>query len=199
MTPVAQAYGRAFSEYGCTPQGLLWKDRKTADKAYDVLLEILQGERASYSVLDFGCGYGPLIPRLWQIGELRQYSGVEINQTIREKARELYEGYGGYEFVEEIPNREFDYCFASGPFNVKMTTPYDEWGEWVLATVRRLGELCKRGAVVNFITWKPDWRREDLWYPDSPEQITSMWSDLGQTEVVEGYGIYQFSVFLRRI
>jgi SAM-dependent methyltransferase len=193
LDEVAEEYGRLFCERGETPEALRWRNTQVVNTLYSVLLEVVKEERNPFSVLDFGCGYGALIPKLEH--RLSYYRGVDISVPTLNAARAKYPQY---DFATEMGDDRFDYCLGCGTFNVKMTTPDAEWREWVLETVRRLGQLCRKGMAVNFLSWKPEWRRDQLWYPDHPGQITRVLADLGRTEVVDDYGIHQFTVFLRR-
>lgn len=189
MSEVLRRYEEAFRLYGCTPEGVVWPDQAGVDLRFQKLIEILDGN--PFTAMDFGCGYGAMIPTLVERG-LTHYCGVEAVDVIRKEA-ELR--YPEYEFIE-VMKGEVDYCFVSGTFNLKMGVPDWQWTRWVLGTMRDLCRRARKGVAANFMTYKPDWKDKTLWYPASIAQITC--SLPGKVEVLEDYGLHEWTLLIRK-
>lgn len=201
LTPVQDAYAKQFAIEGDTPQGLFSKSQEATNLRFNQLLRILQkGPRpASMSVLDYGCGTGDLILRLKNHG-LGRYLGVELVGSIRSAAKAKYPECF---FLETLPEMDehYDFSFVSGTFNFRTPAiPEVEWREFVRAEIARLWKATRYGMALNFMIPNPDWKDENLWYPTSQYEPIALVPtvDIKELEVVEGYGLYEFTLLITR-
>lgn len=184
LDAVLKEYEARFAEHGDTAQGHGWGSEASVAFRKTALLSVFAGVTAPFTALDFGCGTGDFSEDLSRIG-LTEYCGVEAVPAIREAAKKRYPKHW---FAEFMPEGQWDYVFASGPFNLKMNTPEDAWENWVERHVKGLWERTRIALVMNFVTYKPDWREDDLWYPAGPTQIVD-WVKPREFLVLEDYGL----------
>ena len=183
LDSVIKAYSGPFEQGGFTPAGVLWQSDAVMQMAHDKLLQILPPNRKAFSALDFGCGYGSLVPRLEQAG-MHQYVGVDITPVILQACRARYPHY---RFTPSLEGTmEVDYGFVCGTFNLKAEVPDSEWARMVRSSLRKLDRMCRKGLAFNCFSPTPDWKREQLWYPASMNELLSCVS--GDVEVLQGYG-----------
>jgi SAM-dependent methyltransferase len=196
-------YERKLQAHGPTPSGVDWNSRASQELRFAQLARLWDDER-QVSVLDFGCGYGALLPWLRSRGFEGPYLGFDLSTamiTSGEQAADAAE-LSGWRFTsdrERLPAADF--AVASGVFNVRMDTADREWREYMRATIDDLAALASRGFAFNALTSysDPDRRREDLYYADPLE-----WFDYCKrthsrsVALLHDYPLYEFTMIVRR-
>ena len=168
LARVGAYYSSALGRHGATPRGADWNSEASQRLRFDQLAKLWQGSEGGFSLLDYGCGYGALVPYLRERGLPASYLGFDISPEMIATARELHGGPGVAFTDDEAQLAAADYTVASGVFNVKLDTPEDAWREYVLATLDRLARLARRGFAFNALSLysDPERRRADLFYAD---------------------------------
>jgi SAM-dependent methyltransferase len=192
---IIDVYQEAYQKHGDTPQGFLWSTAEQTPLRLQTLSRLV--DKLPFTAIDFGCGSGVLVPYL-EPG-LAHYVGVDINPDALEAAREKFPDY---EFRENLPETKVDYVFVSGTFNLKMYRPDQEWSAWVMDQISELWKRSIHGMAISFLTYRPDWRRDFLWYPDNPRVIIDFVSKIEPikcSHVLEDYGIRgEWTLFLEK-
>jgi SAM-dependent methyltransferase len=197
LKDVAAYYSSRISECGATPQGVDWNGEASQKARFHQLIRVMDGD-LSASVLDFGCGYGALLPFLRQAGWKGHYEGVDIAEAMIDEAKRLFEGDSDTVFtVGTRPRSSADYVIASGIFNVKLGQSCADWEQHVYQTIKEMVENSRKGIACNFLTaWSDQEKmRDDLFYA-APEKMLafcasnfSRWIDLSHD-----YGLFEFTV-----
>jgi SAM-dependent methyltransferase len=195
---VERYYSSRFAEYGASARGVDWNGADSQELRFAKLLEIVQ-ESGSFSLNDFGCGYGALVEFLERSGTDARYTGFDLAPAMIEHALASY------------PNRRFinneaeltpaDYTVASGIFNVRLDIDANDWQEYVLETLARLDALSRRGFAFNMLTTYSDTdrMRDDLYYGDP-----SLFFDhckrryARNVALLHDYGLYEFTLLVRK-
>jgi SAM-dependent methyltransferase len=112
-----QIYRKSFWKHGASPRALGWKNEEAAEVRFENLLWDL--DLSGKTVLDFGCGFGDIIPLLEKKFSNFEYLGVDVVPEFVEAARGKYPGQ---KFVVENilgkPRKpKFDVVLASGSLN----------------------------------------------------------------------------------
>ncbi|HEX6390560.1 MAG TPA: methyltransferase domain-containing protein [Solirubrobacteraceae bacterium] len=190
---VADYYGRALAAHGPTARGVDWASPAEQALRFDVLLDVVEWTPRP-TLLDYGCGYGALVSYLDARGMACDYAGFDIAPEMLEAARRVH------------PDRRFvaqpepaDYVIASGIFNVKLDAAVADWEAHVDATIARLGALARRGLAFNMLppASPPERARADLHYAE-PTAIAARCRELGAVTLRRDYGLWEFSVLVRR-
>jgi SAM-dependent methyltransferase len=196
-------YERKLQAHGPTPTGVDWNSQASQELRF-AQLATLWGDERHLSVLDFGCGYGALLPWLRARGFDGRYTGFDLSTAMVSAGQQAATGTGLSEW-RFTPDRErlaaADFVVASGIFNVRMDTPDHEWREYVRATIDDLATLACRGFAFNALTSysDADRRREDLYYADPLE-----WFDYCKrthsrsVALLHDYPLYEFTMIVRR-
>ena len=201
---VERYYTAKLQEFGPTPRGVDWRDGTSQHVRFDVLLQVL-GDRRNVDLLDFGCGYGALLDHPAIAKQCATYLGIDISLEMVETAQQLHElrgvSHSQHEFqVADIISDPHDVIVASGIFNVKLQTPDAAWRAYISETVRMMADRTIAAFAYNCLSNRadPEKRRVDLHYSDPSEHVALL-AQLGfDTEVVDDYGLYEFTVFARR-
>jgi SAM-dependent methyltransferase len=174
-----------------------WSSAESQRLRFEQLLSVCDTS-ARFSLNDFGCGYGALLGFLRDRSIDVDYRGHDVAPEMIAKARALYPDatFVGRDGTLDVA----DYTVASGIFNVKLTTPPDEWRDYVVHTVDELARLSRRGFAFNMLTSysDPDRMRDDLyygdprWFFDLVKREHSRW-----VAVLHDYGLYEFTIRVR--
>jgi SAM-dependent methyltransferase len=201
LDAVQRYYSEKVAEHGPTAKGVDWNDTASQELRFEQLLKVCDLS-SSFTINDYGCGYGALAAYLEDGKYDFRYTGFDISATMLERARELLGGSGRCRFVASDAELEpADYTVASGIFNVKLDAPAEEWERHALETLGRLNDLSVCGFSFNMLTSysDPDRMRDDLHYFD-PRAIFdhckrrfSRWVAL-----LHDYGLYEFTILVRK-
>jgi hypothetical protein len=103
--------------------------------------------------------------------------------------------------ISEIP--KVDYAVASGVFNIKLDTSYEDWMQYAMDSLEKLNNLTQKGFASNFLTSYSDPERMqsrlDLFYADPCyifdycKKHFSRW-----VSILHDYRLYDFTVIVRK-
>jgi len=198
---VAEYYAGKLHEHGPTPRGVDWNSAHSQALRFRKLLQIREGE-PSFSINDYGCGYGALAAHLAAEGARFTYCGFDIAEAMVTCARERHAQIPECSFVSEEGQLGLaDYTVASGIFNVKLDTTDEAWHTCVLDTLERLAALSRHGFAFNALTLysDPGKRRADLYYMDPREifdHCKRTFSPL--VALLHDYPLFEFTVLVRK-
>jgi len=167
LSGVAQLYARSLQTHGETSCGVGWRDETSHSLRFDRLARVIRPDGAPLEINELGCGYGAFYEYLVQQGlPVACYRGIDISAEMIERARERLKGAP----VDLAPgselNRDADYSFASGIFNVRLSCGEVEWRDHILATLANLATRSRRGFAFNLLSTYVDWREDHLYYGD---------------------------------
>jgi len=198
---VVEYYEGKLSAFGTTARGVDWKDEASQTKRFEQLLRALPlaGAASQFTILDFGCGYGALLPFLAQRGLALSYEGYDRSPRMVAEATHAHEGVAFTSDWESVGSA--DYVVASGVFNVRLNTPAEEWQEYVLRTLTMIHEKAGVAWAANFLTSysDEDRKRSDLYYADPStlfdwcKRFASRWVCL-----LHDYDLYEFTIGVAR-
>jgi SAM-dependent methyltransferase len=197
---VGHYYSGRIREHGVTARGVDWNSEESQVLRFTQLARVLP-DSGPYSVVDFGCGYGALVPFLEARGAEFQYQGFDISGDMIERARQEHRGDRLKFTTSEAELEPADYTLASGIFNVKLDTSVEDWTRYVLHTTSVLDRLGSRGFAFNMLTSysDADRMRSDLFYGDPChffDHCKRTYSK--QVALLHDYGLYEFTVLVRK-
>jgi SAM-dependent methyltransferase len=194
-------YDQEIQRHGCTAIAVGWSSHESQEMRFRQLLKIAD-LTVSFSINDFGCGYGALVGHLKERASSFQYCGFDVSPEMIRRARELYGTTDGISFVgSESELSPADYTVASGIFNGTFGTPVPEWEAYILETLATLDALSKKGFAFNLLTRYSDRElmRSDLYYADP-----AFLFDYCQTKfsrfvtLLHDYPLYEFTILVRK-
>jgi SAM-dependent methyltransferase len=198
---VERYYSGRFAEFGATARGVDWNSEASQELRFAQLLRLLESD-APFSINDYGCGYGALVPYLDRRFGSFTYTGFDLSEAMISYARDQAGGRVGVGFVasgDELPVADFS--VASGIFNVSLGVDRDEWTQYVLERIDRLDELSTAGFAFNMLTSysEPEKMRDDLYYGDPAfffEHCKRRHSP--HVALLHDYGLWEFTVLVRK-
>jgi len=201
LSRVETYYTSALGRHGATPRGVDWSSPESQRLRFDQLAKIWEGRGDSISLIDYGCGYGALVPYLRERGLAFSYTGFDISPEMIATARQLHGGPDATFSSEEATLQGADYALASGIFNVKLDTPEETWREYVLETLERLARLASRGFAFNVLSLysDPERRRPDLFYADPLFLFDHCKTRFArEVALLHDYPLYEFTLLVKK-
>lgn len=198
---VRRYYTEKFAEHGATARGVDWNGEDSQELRFAQLLRIADGSD-SYTITDYGCGYGALARYLEPRRRPSRYVGFDVSEVMLEHSRRALKSLPWCEFrSNEAELQSADFTVASGIFNVKLEFSGPEWTEYVLRTLDRLSDLSTRGFAFNMLTSYSDPKRmrEDLFYGDPAfffDRCKRRYSR--NVALLHDYGLFEFTMLVRK-
>jgi hypothetical protein len=201
LGPVGLYYTEKVRQYGATSRGVDWNTRQSQELRFDQILGIVDS-RKTFSLNDFGCGYGALFAYLRKRRFRFRYEGFDIAPEMIRVASQKYGHFSNARFrVDRFPSRMADYSVASGIFNVRLKAKSAVWKSTILETLRRMNLSSRKAFSFNCLTLYSDRnrRRKDLYYADP-----CFWFDYCKKKfsrdvaLLHDYGLYEFTILVRK-
>ena len=199
LRTVEQYYTGRFAEHGATARGVDWNSTESQELRLRQLLKLCEGQQA-FTLNDYGCGYGALVPLLQELDADVSYRGFDLSATMLDHARKSHARPPHVLFVDREEDLTLaDYTVASGIFNVKLDVPTVEWEQYVLSTLEVLARLSVRGFAFNMLTSysDPDKIRSDLYYADPRVYFDRCKGLARNVALLHDYGLYEFTMIVR--
>jgi SAM-dependent methyltransferase len=197
---VKSYFDKRIQEHGASPRGSDWNSETSQNTRFDQLLRVV--ETQSFSLLDYGCGYGALADYLESKGFEADYYGYDILESAIETARQVHAKKSRRAFFtekSELP--ACDYTVASGIFNFRGEQSFEDWTEYVLGVLNEFNQLSRRGFSSNFLTKysDADKMRPDLYYADPLFLFDYCKRNFSKNvALLHDYRLYDFTLIVRR-
>lgn len=192
-------YSDKIKTYGASPQGVDWNSEESQHTRFEQLCKILPN--TAYSILDFGCGYGSLLPYLQQKNKQINYTGLDLSEAMLLEARNKHSSKTA-KWITELPeNQQWDYSIASGIFNVKLDVPTNDWEQYIATTLDTLDKHSSKGFSFNILTAYSDkeYMKEYLYYAQ-PEYYFEVCKKKYSKNIalLHDYNLYEFTILVRK-
>ena len=200
LEQVKSYFGKRIEQHGASPRGVDWNSDESQNTRFDQLLKIV--ETPSFSILDYGCGYGALADYMEQKGFHADYFGFDILESAIEIARRSQNGKSNRKFLtDQDPLPICDYVIASGVFNVRGEQSFETWTKYVVDSFDRFNDLSRKGFASNFLTKYSDADkiRADLYYADPLYLFDYCKRNFSKNvALLHDYRIYDFTILVRK-
>ena len=201
--PIIDKVGRYYTarvrEFGASARGVDWNSEESQDLRFEQMAKVLPP--TSFSVLDYGCGYGALVDYLERETSDFDYQGFDISTDMIERAKGAHPGHRRRFTASRAELRQADYVVASGIFNVKLDTAVEQWSDYVDDTLEALNHLGRKGLAFNMLTSysDPDRMRADLFYADPCRMFDHCKRNFSrQVALLHDYGLFEFTILVRK-
>lgn len=198
---ISEYYSKKIEQFGCTPNGVDWNSLESQIIRFNQLLKICEKED-TFSLGDFGCGYGALANYLADKNKLIKYHGFDISKLMIENATSQNAHFSFASFSTNIQNlNSKDFIIASGIFNVQMETSNEDWLSYMKNTLNQINDFSIKGFSFNALTSYSDKEKmKDYLYYSDP----LFWFDYckknfsTQVALLHDYGLYEFTILVRK-
>ena len=197
---VKSYFDKRIQEHGASPRGSDWNSETSQNIRFDQLLKVV--ETQSFSLLDYGCGYGALTDYLDAKGFDVDYYGYDILESAIETARKVHMNKTGRKFfTDKLQLPICDYTVASGIFNFRGEQSFENWTEYVLSVLSGFNQLGLHGFASNFLTKYSDAHkmRPDLYYADPMFLFDYCKRNFSKNvALLHDYRLYDFTLIVRK-
>ncbi len=200
LDQVKSYFSKRIEQHGASPRGVDWNSDESQYTRFDQLLKIV--EMPSFSILDYGCGYGALADYMEQKGFHSDYYGFDIVESAIEIGRRMQANKPNRTFFtnkDELP--VCDYLVASGVFSVRGEQSFETWTNYVIDSLHRFNDLSRKGFASNFLTKysDADKMRADLYYADPLYLFDYCKRNFSKNvALLHDYRIYDFTILVRK-
>jgi len=198
---VGNYYSDKVQQHGATPQGVDWNGEASQHLRFAQLCRLMAGN-TSYSLLDYGCGFGSLYGYLADQGHQVQYTGFDIADDMLAQGQKLYGGSPTVRWVNTLQQAQpADYCVASGVFNVRLKNTDEAWRAYITDTIDKMHQHSQKGFAFNVLTKYSDapYMRDYLYYAD-PAWLFDLCKRQYSRHValLHDYPLYEFTIIVRK-
>src|SRR5689334_4675275 len=197
---VKSYFDKRIREHGASPRGSDWNSDTSQNIRFDQLLKVVQTQ--SFSLLDYGCGYGALADYLEAKDFEVSYYGYDILESAIETARKTHmDKQRCLFFMDKSQLPVCDYTVASGIFNFRGEQAFEDWTEYVLGLLNEFNQLSVRGFSSNFLTKYSDAERmrSDLYYADPMFLFDYCKRNFSKNvALLHDYHLYDFTLIVRK-
>jgi SAM-dependent methyltransferase len=197
---VKSYFDKRIQEHGASPRGSDWNSETSQNTRFDQLLRVV--EMQSFSLLDYGCGYGALADYLDTKGFTADYYGYDILESAIETARKTHFDKPRCSFFTDKSQLPVcDYAVASGIFNFRGEHSFEDWTEYVIGVLTEFNQLSLHGFSSNFLTTYSDTdkMRADLYYADPLFLFDYCKRNFSKNvALLHDYRLYDFTLIIRK-
>lgn len=195
-------YRDKFAEHGSTPKGVDWNGADSQLRQFEQLLKLLPGAGGTFSVNDFGCGYGALAELLLDRWNGIRYRGYDVNDEMIAAARQRYHGRADVSFeVADRPLAVADFGVASGVFTLRLGRCDEQCLADTLRSLDFIDQTSEHGFAFNCLTSYSDAAkmRDHLYYPDPCVLFDACKRRYARNvALLHDYDLYAFTVLVRK-
>ena len=182
------------SQHGFSPKAL-WGSKKSQEIRFDILTKCIAPTNEKIKVLDLGSGLGHLYGYLLEKGFDIDYTGIEINKEFVEQSQKTFpKGKFILGDIHQLypQNTVYDYCFASGIYNLGIKK---ETQEAFVKDFKTIIKLTKLACGVNFLSSTSENQDNISVYHDSSEIMELVEKELSSNyEIFENYLPNDFTI-----
>lgn len=164
-------------------------------KRFEKILEL--GDFQGKSVLDVGCGIGGFLDFLGEKGITCNFTGIDINPGMIEKARERHpeikENFFVCDIIEEDLDRQYDWVTSNGPLNLKFDGTMNM--DMTMRLIEQMYKLARTGIAITMtsaLTRKPN---EATFYYSPQEILTETFKFCSNMRFDHTYLPHDFTLF----
>lgn len=195
-------FNERLDTHGATPRGADWNSPQAQETRFDQLLKII-ADPQDFTFLDYGCGYGALLEYIEKKGlKYRHFNGFDILESMVIKAKEIFQTNNKASFFSELQDVPIvDYAVASGVFNIRLKTSYEDWTQYTLTCLDQVNQLTKKGFSCNFLTKYSDADRmmPQLYYADPCFLFDYCKTHYSKNvALLHDYNLYDFTILVRK-
>ena len=198
-----QYFAEKLREHGPTARGVDYNSDEAQERRFEQLTKVIRAGE-SFSILDYGCGYGAMFEFLLKKGLDFEYHGLDRIEAMVRTGREKYGRHGNAHFhSDESTVPPVDYLVAGAIFNIKLEATLNDWREFVCESLRHMIALCTRGLAFNMLTSYSDAdrmaTRPDLFYADPLFFFDFCKRNLApNVALLHDYGLFDFTILVRK-
>ena len=164
LAAITRLYEDSLAAHGVQPLAVGWRDDASHRLRFRKLSSVIENDEEA-RINDLGCGYGAFHDYLVDTRvKVVLFRGYDISEKMVSLAKERVP-HGEF-IVGKAIDKEADYSFASGIFNVRLQESEAKWQSHIEQTLSNMFEYSTRGFAFNLLSTYVDYREPHLFYGD---------------------------------
>jgi len=200
---IVKHYERCFDRHDDTHLGVDWPNKEDALVRYQVMLDLIQGNKnePALSLLDFGCGAAHLYDFIQRAGyDKIRYTGLDLSEKFISACKKKYpeiEFLCGDILDEHFKTGSFDYVVMNGVFTEKRDLSFDEMWAYFKRIITEIYSMTSKGIAFNVMSKQVDWERDDLFHVPLDLMADFLCKKLTRDFIIRNdYGLYEYTVYV---
>ena len=200
LDPIKCYYEEKLTQHGTTARGVDWNGVASQRMRFQSLCQVIDRELGeTFTIDDYGCGYGACLGYIKERGWKPDYLGLDISDKMVVAGKEQYPE--GTFIVANTSPRVADFAVASGIFNVVLDVDRDDWLGYIVDTLDAIHAATTHGFSFNCLTSYSDelLMRPNLYYGDPCfffDHCKRRYSK--NVSLLHDYGLYEFTIIVRK-
>ena len=195
-------YRELFNKHGRDPRSLGWTKGRQ-DIRFGKLTGFLNkvDPTETFTLLDYGCGFGDLYNYLCKEFPNMRYTGVDIMEDFVEQNISEWresEMKPAFELIQDKSDivDHYDFTIASGTFNLKDPTIDLNFDLYVEESIKYLESITNKVLAIDFMSPNVDFKKEISHHQDLTRLICGCISPGTPYLIDSTYLPYEFAFFL---
>lgn len=199
---ITHFYDKTLERSGASPLGVDFNSLHAQQERFRQLLKIVEAP-GSWSLVDYGCGYGELLNYLKATSfPCSRFIGYDLTPSMIDVANTLFAGDRNATFTasrSDVPPS--DYVVGSGLFNIRFMEDTTAWMQHIEATIDDMAAIAVNGFSFNMLTMYSDQERmrSDLYYGDPHYYFNYCRKFSRHVALLHDYEFYDFTILVRKV
>lgn len=202
LDKISNLYSDNLTEHGDQSKAVGWPTADSQELRFEKLTQVITDTDASFSLNDYGCGYGAHLEYLLQKQySVAGYNGYDLSEEMLSKSKERLKDFDGdLKLINSSTiSTPADFTFVSGTFNVRFESSYQEWKKFIEETLTMINDSSNLGFSFNLLSKYVDWKEPHLFYGDP-----CYWFDYckknfsKQVSLLHDYPLYEWTILVRK-
>ena len=202
LDKISNLYSDNLTEHGDRSKAVGWPTADSQELRFEKLTQVIPKMTDSFSVNDYGCGYGAHLDYLLQKQySVAGYNGYDLSEEMLSKSKERLKDFDGD--LTLINSSEIstsaDFTFVSGTFNVRFESSYEEWKAFIEKTLHMINESSNLGFSFNLLSKYVDWEEPHLFYGDPCYWFDYCKKNFSKhVSLLHDYPLYEWTILVRK-
>lgn len=202
LKKIALLYEDNLTKHGDRSKAVGWKNIESQELRFEKLTSVIQDEKTSITVNDYGCGYGAHLEYLLNNGfKVDVYNGYDLSDEMLKKAKNRLKNFTGelnFFQTTEI-NTVANYTFVSGTFNVRFSESDLDWQEFIKKKLMQISEHSTSGFSFNLLSSYVDWKDNNLFYAKPAFWFDFVKGALAKNvNLIHDYPLYEWTIVAKK-
>lgn len=197
LARIAELYRAAYAAHGDSPAAVFWPKGRQAERFASLVSGVAE---EPFSVLDFGCGLGHLLPFLAERFEAFTYTGVDLCGEFIAGNRRRHPG-GRFRRIDAVRDvtESYDHVVIAGTFNIRYVEDDAANRRIVFDALSHLFGRARRTLAVNFMTDEVDYVQEGAYHQNVDDLLAFARKHLSRRLILDqSYLPYEFTLTVRK-
>ena len=197
---VNEYYTGKLQQFGATPKGVDWNGEESQYLRFKNLLQIIDNPTKSFTILDYGCGYGSMFEYMQLHFSKFHFTGFDISEQMIAHARKNL-SIGNVYWNTNRDDALYDYIVTSGIFNVKLKNDETTWWDYVMKELDWINNHSVKGFAFNMLTSYSDkeFMRDNLFYANPADVFDHCKRKYSKfVALLHDYPLYEFTILVRK-